>query len=145
MIADPHNTLFFFIGKDSIKKHNNLSKSKYNTSSSLIISLKRSQHILSKTLSEYRSNGRLIGHIYRKHVGEMFQIDPNWAQENGLLSRDDIKRAHSFNEKLSDYVNQSVIVLTYPCFREMCQHMKTELKWTCEEIPEECKEAANCK
>jgi hypothetical protein len=65
------------------------------------------------------------------------------VQRMGYIDEDDIK--YKGREKLIDYVNQSAIVFTYPCFKEMCYHMRDVQKLSCstfvaaeKQLPEEC-------
>jgi hypothetical protein len=141
MVEHKDNTIAFIIAKASTKG---------NADKNRQISTKRAAHIQSRIDELLKANNETLKctQMYRTYVGaELFQIDPERAQDPDYkyLLRDDVKRAHSFNEKLADYVNQSAIVFTYPCFKEMCEFMKEGLELSCEEIAEECKEITNCK
>ena len=67
------------------------------------------------------------------------------AKKSNYINEEDIHRAKKLGENLDEYVNQSVVLLNYPCFSEMCEYMKNDLGLSCNEsiephmrIPEEC-------
>jgi len=137
MIADRTNTVAFIIAKASKtgrKKNNRLLSTKRAAAVFNMI-----DEIFTQNKESYQCQ-----HIYRTYVGdELFQIPPKVAQRVGYIEDEDIKRKG--REKLINYVNQSAVVFTYPCFQEMCYHMRDVQKLSCSQyvstdmqLPEEC-------
>ena len=67
------------------------------------------------------------------------------AKKSNYINDEDIEHASKVGEKLKEYTNQSVVLLNYPCFSEMCDYMRDELGLKCNQsldpqqrIPEEC-------
>jgi hypothetical protein len=111
------------------------------------ISTKRVDHIRSKIDELLKSNNETLKctHMYNMHVSKPLNLDLQWAKDHNYIQINDLIRAKKDKQKPSEYVNQSAIVLTYPCFREWCEFMKEGLELSCEEIADECQEIANCR
>jgi hypothetical protein len=138
MIADRKNTVAFIIAKAS-----KTGKSKNNR----LLSTKRAASVFNLIEDVFKAQGESYQcqHIYRTYVGdELFQIPVKVAKESEYITKFDIKRARG--EKLVNYINQSAVVFTYPCFKEMCYHMRDIQRLSCSnyvdaerQLPDECK------
>ena len=137
MIADRSNTVAFIIAKASKTGR---------TMNNRLLSTKRAAAVFNMIDEVFKEQAESFQcqHIYRTYVGdELFQINPKIAQKMGYIDEEDIKRKG--REKLSNYVNQSAVVFTYPCFKEMCYHMRDVQQLSCstyaaadKQLPEEC-------
>jgi hypothetical protein len=146
-IANKKNTIAFIIAKASQKG---------KTTDNRKLSSERTGKMYNAidTLLKTNNVNMKCEQIYRTYVGaELFQIYPevletqvsNKENQSACLFEKDKEDAKKYGEPLIDYVNQSVLVFTYPCFKEMCEYMKTGLHLSCEDIPDECKEINKCK
>ncbi len=136
-IRNRKNTVAFIIAKASQKGKKEANR---------ILSSKRSANMftaLEELLNDHNEKMQ-CDTIYRTYVGaELFKIHPEILPADCLFPMDK-QDAQANGEALVDYVNQSVLVFTYPCFKEMCLYMKEGLNIPCSEIPDECKEFNHC-
>ena len=95
------------------------------------LSAKRMKSIAN--LIENEANSKCKDHFYsflgHEVKGKLTHSD---AKKYEVFSDDDLKVFNATekrsNRTLDNYVNQSVIVFTYPCVREMCGYLKSEAK-----------------
>jgi hypothetical protein len=130
MIAVPENTAIFMMGKASAKGDDDVNRSL--SAQRVQIAAKRITEIMSKTGSKWGCDN-----VYQTYVGEeAFEFSENKAQETNLFSSEDKREwraCGNHSSEFEDYLNQSVIVFTYPCLWEMCKSLFDEGKLSCDE------------
>jgi hypothetical protein len=121
MVENPDNSVMYLIGKASkvgtTQQNRTLASQRVATVYRLVEQLRK------------KGVGR-CKQYYRSYVGEeRFQISEDEASEARYGTSTQWKRRG--NEPLNAYINQSVAFFVYPCFREMCQYLKTNLGRGC--------------
>jgi hypothetical protein len=130
MIAVPENTAIFMLGKASAKGDDELNRSL--SAQRVQFFAKKVADIMNKTGSNFACDN-----IYQTYVGEeAFEFSESKAQRHNLFSNEDKRESRAcgnHGSEFEDYLNQSVIVFTYPCLWEMCKSLFDEGKLSCDE------------
>ncbi len=133
--ADRKNTIAFIVAKASTTGNKELNR-EISSQRAIYISQLIKQIFREENLVPYLA----CNEIYKTYVGaELFQISEDQAKESQYINSADIARAMRAQEDLTEYINQSVVLFTYPCFKEMCYYMHNDLSVSCDDLPPECK------